>query len=324
MELQQLKIFKACADAGSITKAAENLYMDQSKVSRSIKNLEEELDITLFIRSKKGLMLTSEGETFYKKNAEILSQLNHLRHMGGKRHYDVFSVYTFHSSYISYAFAQLCNHHKGDDVEMRLLDMENEDMFDCLEYSPSDIGFIYRSEKQGRLLDHVLEKHGLQFTPLCNAVPAVFLGLQSPFAHEQVLRKEQIEEINFFRTSSNYWKQYSDLRKTIQYYNLEKSLEHSCIVSSGYGIIQMLRNSSFSYLGHVWTDENHMNQKTIIGPNWMTTYDNYALLDSADGNIEMGYISHRNGCWSNYARELISLIKELFLDTPLEYQSNRE
>lgn len=314
MELQQLKIFKACADAGSITKAAENLYMDPSKVSRSIKNLEDELNTILFIRSKKGLMMTSEGEVFYRKNTEILTKLNHLRQIGGRRHYDIFSVYTFHSSYISYAFAKLCSNHKDDDVEMRLLDIENEDMFDYLEYSSSDIGFIYRSEKQGRLLDHVLEKHGLQFTPLCSAVPAVFIGEQSPLVHERILRKEQIQEIDFFRTSNNYWKQYSNLRKTIQSYDLEKRLEHSCIVNSGYGIIQMLRNSAFSYLGHIWIDDDHINQKTIICPNWMNTYNNYALLDSADGNIKIGYISHRDGCCSNYAKELISLVKELFLN----------
>ena len=65
INLDSYKIFCAVAKYGNITKAAEALFVTQPSVSMAIKLLEEKLGCTLFIRSSKGVKLTSEGEVFY-------------------------------------------------------------------------------------------------------------------------------------------------------------------------------------------------------------------------------------------------------------------
>lgn len=55
------KVFYYAASLGSITLAAKELFLSQPTVSRLIQNLENDLGITLFIRTKKGLLLTPEG-----------------------------------------------------------------------------------------------------------------------------------------------------------------------------------------------------------------------------------------------------------------------
>lgn len=64
--LNYYKIFYEVAKAGNISNAAETLYISQPAVSKSITNLEQALNHTLFIRSKKGVKLTEEGETLYQ------------------------------------------------------------------------------------------------------------------------------------------------------------------------------------------------------------------------------------------------------------------
>ena len=59
------RIFYAVANAGNITKAAEELMISQPAISKSIKNLEEQLGGQLFIRTKRGVILTDEGREFY-------------------------------------------------------------------------------------------------------------------------------------------------------------------------------------------------------------------------------------------------------------------
>lgn len=60
------RIFYTVANHGNITKASEELMISQPAISKSIKNLEEQLGGTLFIRTKRGVILTDEGKEFYK------------------------------------------------------------------------------------------------------------------------------------------------------------------------------------------------------------------------------------------------------------------
>ena len=62
--LDSYYIFYMVAKSGSISKAAENLYISQPAVTWHIKNLESSLETTLFIRTKKGTSLTEEGKIF--------------------------------------------------------------------------------------------------------------------------------------------------------------------------------------------------------------------------------------------------------------------
>lgn len=63
MKLNLLKIFITVVEKGSFTEAAQVLYISQPAISKAIKNLEEDLNVTLFKRDKrKGLLLTDIGE----------------------------------------------------------------------------------------------------------------------------------------------------------------------------------------------------------------------------------------------------------------------
>jgi len=66
MNLELYKSFYYIAQYGSISKAADHLYITQPAVSRSIRQLEDELGCTLFARTPKGVNLTPEGEILYQ------------------------------------------------------------------------------------------------------------------------------------------------------------------------------------------------------------------------------------------------------------------
>lgn len=80
---ESYKIFYYVAYYGNITLAAKALYLTQPTVSHAIKNLESELDCTLFVRSKTGVTLSSEGKVLYahiaKAYKEILKGEKHLK-----------------------------------------------------------------------------------------------------------------------------------------------------------------------------------------------------------------------------------------------------
>ena len=64
MDYRHLKYFMEVAEEKSFSKAARNLHISQSAISRMIKSLEDELGIILFIRNAKTVEITSPGSSF--------------------------------------------------------------------------------------------------------------------------------------------------------------------------------------------------------------------------------------------------------------------
>ncbi|MBL0941570.1 MAG: LysR family transcriptional regulator [Alphaproteobacteria bacterium] len=76
MDWDKLRIFHMVVMAGSFTRAAKQLNLGQSSVSRQIQALETSLDIQLFRRQHKGLLLTPQGELIYQASQEIAAKLD--------------------------------------------------------------------------------------------------------------------------------------------------------------------------------------------------------------------------------------------------------
>lgn len=121
MNLLYMKYAVEVASCGSISKAAEKLYIDQPNLSRSIKELEASLDVTLFERSAKGMKLTPDGEKFIGYSKTILSQVDAVESMfrsGGDRK-KRFSISVPRASYISEAFSRFSKclaHEQGVEI----------------------------------------------------------------------------------------------------------------------------------------------------------------------------------------------------------------
>jgi len=75
MDWDKLRVFHAVASAGSFTHAGEALNLSQSAVSRQISALEESLDVPLFHRHARGLILTEQGDLLYNTARDVFSKL---------------------------------------------------------------------------------------------------------------------------------------------------------------------------------------------------------------------------------------------------------
>ena len=75
MDWDKLRVFHAVADAGSLTHAGARIRLSQSAVSRQIRNLEETLNVTLFHRHARGLILTEQGELLFDATRQMSKKL---------------------------------------------------------------------------------------------------------------------------------------------------------------------------------------------------------------------------------------------------------
>lgn len=79
MDWDKIRVFHAAADSGSFTRAAEALNMSQSAVSRQVSAIERDLNVPLFHRHARGLMLTEQGEMLFRAAHEMLHKLDIVR-----------------------------------------------------------------------------------------------------------------------------------------------------------------------------------------------------------------------------------------------------
>lgn len=80
MDKHRLKCFVTVVETGNLSKAAVKLHMTQPPLSILMRKLESELDVSLFDRSGRRLVLTSVGELFYKRAKELLASMQSLTH----------------------------------------------------------------------------------------------------------------------------------------------------------------------------------------------------------------------------------------------------
>ena len=76
VDLELYRVFYTVAKHKHMTKASEELHISQPAISQSIKKLEDQLGGTLFLRSNKGMDLTSEGKMFYEYVKGALELIN--------------------------------------------------------------------------------------------------------------------------------------------------------------------------------------------------------------------------------------------------------
>ena len=76
MDWDKLRVFHSVAEAGSFTHAGESLNLSQSAVSRQISALEESLNVPLFHRHARGLILTEQGELLFRTARDVFAKLS--------------------------------------------------------------------------------------------------------------------------------------------------------------------------------------------------------------------------------------------------------
>lgn len=146
MELRKLEYFEAVARLNSFTKAAEELHVSQPTISLAIKKLEGDLGLHLFVRDKRSVELTYEGEALFGKVSAVLQKLDRVALEMQELAENGELTLNIGIAPISGAFLYeiLYKHpwHGGRNIRYKILELGSYGILEALERDELDLGYI--------------------------------------------------------------------------------------------------------------------------------------------------------------------------------------
>lgn len=199
MTLQQLKYAVTAADKGTMSEAANSLFIAQPSLTNSIKELENELGITIFHRTNKGIIISNEGNEFLGYARQVLQQMNMLeeKYIDNGSHKQIFSVSTQHYSFAVSAFVDLIRTFGNKNYDFTLRETETYEIIEDVSSFRSEVGILYLSNENESVISRIIEKNGLKFDELFTAKPHIFISSHHPLACREVILPDELKGYPF-------------------------------------------------------------------------------------------------------------------------------
>ena len=165
LNILHMKYAVEIARTGSISKAAETLFIAQPNLSRCIKELENDLGITIFERSFKGMSLTPEGEEFIRYSSKALQQIEAIerKYLNPVPSSQKFSISVPRASYIADAFAQFSRQLTDAPAEIYYMETNSFRTISNILNEDYHLGIIRYASVDDRYFKEMLEKKDLQY-----------------------------------------------------------------------------------------------------------------------------------------------------------------
>ena len=252
MELRQLEYFLKCAEMGSLTRAAEELYTTQPHVSQVLRALERELDVTLFRRTGGGVVLTEEGERIRiyaqnaVKNAALIGEI--ARDRGG----ETLRIAANPSSRLAVLAGEYFSSPAREGMRMQYTECGIEAMMELLQHRQYDLGFLFMPENKRAAFAHLAEKRHLRYVPLLQSDLVLHCGPLSPFYGRDEVSPEELDGCACIQLEDDFFSLEELLTEHPAFRSGKWALKKKISTNSDHLMLDMLRTTALCNLGSYW------------------------------------------------------------------------
>ena len=197
MTLSQLSYVIAVASSSSMNEASKKLFISQPSISATIRELEEEIGINIFIRSNRGISLTPEGEEFvgYAKQVVTQYELIENKYITGGKIKKRFSVSAQHYAFAVDAFAKMVEEFGMDGYDFAMYETKTYDVIQDVKKFKSEIGILYLNDFNRKIITKLLDENELEFHPLLDCGVYAYMWKKHPLAKK---KRVTFDELNSY------------------------------------------------------------------------------------------------------------------------------
>lgn len=241
MTLTQLEYAVKIAEKKSMNKAAAELFVSQPALSGAIKDLENEIKTELFIRTNKGIVITTEGEQFlsYARQMVELNKLIRERYDEEKSSKKKFSVSMQHYSFAVEAFMELANTFALDEYELAVHETKTYEVIDNVKNYRSELGVLFINEFNERVMKKIFSESDLEFIPLFECGISVYLSGSHPLANQKKIKFEELSDypcLSFEQGDKNSFYFAEEVLCTLDYKQIIKADDRATMLNLMVGL----------------------------------------------------------------------------------------
>lgn len=203
MDFDQLKFIVEAVETGSISKAANNLFVSQPNLSRQITNLENEIGKKIFNRTNRGVTLTSYGVEVYKNAKAMVEEYKIVeKKLLTNVNDNKIKIASFGSEIVNSQFFEVCRRYNKNNYVFEIYECGVEEAIEKVSNRDCNIGIIIYSDYQLKKLSRFLVAEELELINLFNGQLKIHVSNNSHLSEKETLTKEDLHEL--FHVKKSY------------------------------------------------------------------------------------------------------------------------
>jgi len=310
MTLQQLHYVITITEMGSFNKASEVLYIAQPSLTGAVQELEKELGIIIFNRTRKGVTLTNDGVEFINHARQIYQQYEIILDKYGKGGTlkKKFGISTQHYSFAVKSFVEMVKKFNTAEYEFAIRETKTREVIEDVSTSKSEIGILYLSDFNRKIITKLLRTNNLEFHKLIACKPYVYLWKGHPLSKLASIRFDQLSDypcLSFEQGDNGSFYFSEEIFSTNEYLRTIKANDRATMLNLMVGL------NGYTLCSGIICEE-------LNG----TDYIAVPLEDDGDSvsnNMEIGYIVKKDILLSSmgelYIREIDRYLKDSVKET---------
>ena len=281
MTLQQIRYILGVAQAGSLNKASEKLFISQPSLTSSIHDAEWELGFEIFHRTSRGVKQTQRGEAFICDAKELYAAYEALLKKHSAQEKKSFSVSALYYAFARTAFVEILKKFSNDAYDFAFREKKASDVIEDVALEESELGILYLSDSNRDEILKALKANNLDFHHLTECNAFVYLHKNHPLAKKESLSLQDLLPYHFITFDTDDVKSFfSD--QIISRYKLDKAITVADRATE-LNLIKTL--NGYTFLSGVYSEESNASSDDFV----------LVPLQNQDEKIshtfELGYIS---------------------------------
>lgn len=241
MTLAQLRYVIAIAEEKSMNEAAKTLFIAQPSLSAAIKEIEEEIGITIFKRSNKGVIATPQGEEFIGYARQVVEQyaLLETKYVSKAKVKKKFGVSIQHYTFAVKAFVEMVKQFGMEEYEFAIRETKTFEVIEDVKNFKSEIGILYLNDFNTKVLSKLFVDYGLEFHPILDCYIYVYMWKGHPLAKKSEVSLEELEEypcLSFEQGHNNSFYFAEEVLSTYHYKQLIKANDRATMLNLMVGL----------------------------------------------------------------------------------------
>jgi DNA-binding transcriptional LysR family regulator len=204
VQITQLKYLQKIAELKSMNKASAALFVSQSNLSYAMKQLEDELNLEILVRTNKGVALTEAGEELLQYADNVLKQMELIENMGTQKEKQILSISGYWSVAYTSAICEFLKNNKKNFSEIVLEGARIDNVMRNIERGHMHVGLIHFTQYQRHIIKRKLKNMNLTYEQLCKDTWYACVGPNNPLYNRKSVHAEELMPFPFIRAKDDF------------------------------------------------------------------------------------------------------------------------